>query len=31
MKDKLVTIVPVIGVLGVVIDALLQGFFSRKN
>lgn len=31
MKDGLVTIVPVIGVLGVVIGALLQGFFNRKN
>ncbi len=31
MKGDLVTLVPVIGVLGVIIGALLQGFFNRKN
>ena len=31
MKDELVALVPVIGVLGVVVGALLQGFFNRKN
>ena len=31
MKGELVALVPVIGILGVVIGALLQGFFNRKN
>ena len=31
VKSGLVTIVPIIGVLGVVIGALLQGFYNRKN
>lgn len=31
MKDSFVAFVPVIGVLGVIIGALLQGFFNRKN
>ena len=31
MKDELVALVPFIGILGVVVGALLQGFFNRKN
>lgn len=31
MKNGLVALVPVIGVLGVVIGALLHGFFNRRN
>lgn len=31
MKDGIIALVPVIGVLGVVIGALLQGFFNRRN
>lgn len=31
MNDGLIALVPIIGVLGVVIGALLQGLFNRKN
>ena len=31
MKSEFVIFVPIIGVLGIVIGALLQGFFNRKN
>lgn len=31
MKDGLIVLVPIVGVLGVIIGAFLQGFFNRKN
>lgn len=31
MKDGFVALVPIIGIIGVVVGASLQGFFNRKN
>lgn len=31
MKGEFVVLVPIIGVIGIIVGALLQGFFNRKN